>query len=423
MNRSLLVTGLLLLGACRSSPDDGAGPSDGGATPPRGMRLGGDGGVTDFFQTEAIHQLDIQLPAGEWEELLQENRNLGAAPVWHEVTLTIDGTVAMRVGAKTFGFGSRQANPEKPNFNVDLNRSLPGQNYLGIGKMRLKNNGQDPSALRQVITYEALRNADVIAPRSTYADVSVNGQPFGFYMIEESFSKDLVKARTGNNDGAGYEADDCQGFVAPVPDGCNGLPAHYKRSFNPLVGAGEDLVHLCTVLAGAPADFVAGAGQIIKLDEWLRAVAADTALAGDYDGFSTNGTNFRLYHDTALDRLRLVILGPDTSYDPDFFPDPTEPKPDDNCQMTNPLYHDVFLEKVRATPEGLAMYKQAVTALRQGAMAPATLKARVDALWAIIGAHVKADLHPAPMADPEMSKDKIKQYIDVRDADLTAKGF
>jgi hypothetical protein len=189
------------------------------------------------------------------------------------------------------------------------------------------------------------------------------------------------------------------------------------------VGAGEDLVKLCTVMNGPATDFVAGVGPLIKLDEWLRAVAADTALAGDYDGFSTNGTNFRLYHDTALDRLRLVILGPDTSYDPDFSPDPITPAADGNCLKVNPLYHDIFLEKLRGTPEGLDLYKQAVKTLRQGAMAPATLKARVDALWAVIAEHAKGDPHRSPMPEPEVSKDKIKQYIDMHDADLTAKGF
>jgi hypothetical protein len=57
-------------------------------------------------------------------------------------------------------------------------------------------------------------------------------------------------------------------------------------------------------------------------------------------------------------------------------------------------------------------------------MSAATLKARVDELWAVIGPHASGDPHPAPMApEPETSKEDIKRYLDQRDADLAAKGF
>jgi hypothetical protein len=452
MIRSLFVGIFCITVACGSGDSGGPGPGDGGGvggqagavptgggagsnddagntggTPgttdgPPGMHLG-DGSIASFFQIDAVHQIDIIVPEAEWAKVVQENMNLDQAPTWHEANFRIDGVMASRVGFKTFGYGSRAENPAKPNLNLDFNRNVLGQSFDGIGKMRMKNNGQDASALRQAITYEAMRAVDLMAPRSTYAELSVNGQPFGFYFVEESFTKAFVKERTGNDDGASYEADDCQGFVPPVNGGCPALHQRYLRSFNELAGTGDDLTMVCSVMNGLPTDFIAGASAVIKLDEWVRAIAADTALAGDYDGFSTNGANFRLYHDTTLNRLRLVILGPDTTYDPSFYPDPAMPKPDDNCTIDNPTYHDVFLEKLLGTPEGLAMYRQAVQALRQGAMAPATLKARVDALWAVIGPHAKSDLHLAPGADPEASKEKIKTYLDLRDADLTAKGF
>ena len=401
-----------------------APPDDGGPDSSPDLQPGVDArNYEDFFQIDQIHQIDVIIPAAEWDAFLLENQAVNTVPIWRQADFRIDGVMTTRVGFKTFGFGSRVENPGKPNLNLDFNRNVIGQSHHGIGKMRLKNNGQDPSALRQAITYEAMRASGLLAPRSSYAELSVNGQPFGFYFIEEAFSRAFVKERTGNDNGAGYEADDCQGFVPPEPGGCPALPMRYLRSFNAVVGTGEDLAMLCSVMNGPATDFVAGVSSLIKLDEWLGAVAADTAIAGNYDGYSTNGANFRLYHDTALNRLRIVILGPDTTYDPNFSPDPSVPKPDDNCLIANPQYRDVFLEKLRGTPEGVEMYKQAVRTLRQGAMAPAMLKARVDALWTAIGDHAKADLHRVPTADPEASKEQIKRYIDLRDADLTAKGF
>jgi hypothetical protein len=64
-----------------------------------------------------------------------------------------------------------------------------------------------------------------------------------------------------------------------------------------------------------------------------------------------------------------------------------------------------------------------VHALRVGPMAAATLKGRVDALWAVMGTHATGDLHKPATADAEASKENIKLYLDARDADLAAKGF
>jgi hypothetical protein len=56
-------------------------------------------------------------------------------------------------------------------------------------------------------------------------------------------------------------------------------------------------------------------------------------------------------------------------------------------------------------------------------MSPAKIAAKVDALWAIIGARVKADPKRAATPDPEVSKEDIKKYMNKRSADLAALGM
>ena len=79
-----------------------------------------------------------------------------------------------------------------------------------------------------------------MAPRSTYAELIVNNEAYGLYSVEESFTSSFVRERTGNDNGAAYEAIDCQGFVAPL-GGCAALIEDFTRPFNPTAGAGEDL--------------------------------------------------------------------------------------------------------------------------------------------------------------------------------------
>ena len=183
--------------------------------------------------------------------------------------------------------------------------------------MRLKNNGQDISALRQAVLYQAIRESNHLAPRSTYAELTVNGRPHGFYFVEEAFSHGFVRERTGNEDGAAYEPSGCQGFVSPAA-GCARIGDSFHRPFNPAAGLGEDLVALCQVMNGPADQFLSAVASLIPLSEWIDQVAIDTALAGNVDGFSTSGGNFRLYHDTRADRLRLVILGADDTFEPEL---------------------------------------------------------------------------------------------------------
>jgi hypothetical protein len=378
-----------------------------------------------FFKLSTIHQLEITVDAAVWQAFLKEHADTKVDPVWHQADMKLDGVALSKVGFKTFGFGSRIFGPTKPNLNLDINKYVPGQYFQGLSRLRFKNNSQDPSAMRQALVYESMRAAGLAAPRASFAHVTVNGVDYGFYSSEEPFTSTFVLERTGNDNGPAYEAFDCRGFVAPAT-GCARLLDDYSRPFNPTTGVGEDLAALCTVMNGPAEQFVAGLSPLIDLNEWILAVAADTALAGDYDGFSTNANNYRLYHDTAANKMRLYLFGPDVSFDSDYLPlpDPLKPAPGADCGMRNPTYRDIFLEKLLATPAGLDLYKAAVKKLRTGVMSPATLKARVDTIWALIGAQVKADPRPPTEGlPPETSKEHIKLYIDARNTALIAAGL
>jgi hypothetical protein len=377
-----------------------------------------------FFVTTKIHKIELTVDAAEWAKFMAEHRNLdpNAVFTWHTGDVTLDGTKLPRSGFKAFGYGSREANPNKPNLRLDFKRNDPNQDNGGVEGLRAKNCGQDVTCLREPLTFDTMRASGLPVLRTTYADVFVNGEAFGFYMVSEHIGKDLVRDLTGNDDGAAYEAADCQGFVAPAK-GCAALVDLYEQPFNTTQSNGADLAAICAAINGDAAQFVTTVGALVKLDEWILGVAADTAIAGDHDGFSTNGSNYRLYGDTKLKKMRLIMSGPDTTYDPGHFPDPLKPAPSSDCKKSNPAYRDLFLEKLTATPAGLDQYKSAVRSLRQGEMSPAKIAAKVDALWAIIGARVKADPKRAATPDPEVSKEDIKKYMNKRSADLAALGM
>jgi hypothetical protein len=410
-----------------AAPSDQGSPSPDAATPPDAPPTPPDSDAREqFFRPEVIHQIALTIDPARWEAYLSRHRSfpMPSGDKWFAGDFVIDGTPLRQVGFHGFGWGSRLDTPNKPNLSIDIDRNVPGQSLRGIERMRLKNNGQDTSALRQTILYQAMRASNLMAPRSTYAELTVNGQPYGFYLVEEAFSDGFVRQRTGNADGAAYEPTGCQGFVSP-PAGCASLIDYFHRPFNASAGGVEKLVALCQVM-NAPADsFLSSVAALIPLPEWIDQLAIDTALAGNVDGFSASGGNFRLYHDTAMDRLRLVILGPDDTFEPDFLPVPNfrTPEPHDSCRTRNPSYRDIFLEKLTATPEGLVMYQTAVRRLRTGILSPEAIQRRIDELWALIGARVAADPTLDAGSDPERSKNEIIDYVSRRWPALQQAGF
>jgi CotH kinase protein len=385
---------------------------------------------TDFFRNEIVHRIEIIVDPAMWQAFMEVHRSFAPKPMntWFRAEFRIDGTPLRDVAFHSFGWGSRDYNKDKPNLSIDLDRFAPGQSLRGIERIRIKNNGQDMSGLRQAILYQAMRESNLMAPRSTYADLFVNGEPYGYYFVEESFTEGFVRERTGNGNGAAYEPAGCQGLLSPAEGGCDKMADWFTRPFNSMVGAGEDLAALCRAMNGPPEQLLSALAPLIIVSEWIDQLAIDTALAGDRDGFSVTGSNFRLYHDTSLDKLRLVVLGPDDTFLPEHLPGPSfmRPEPGEGCRDANPQFRDIFLEKLVATPEGLALYQQAVRKLRTGVLAASTVKQRVDALWAIVGTRALNDPRLASWADMNDvldSKETIKQFVDARWPALEQAGF
>ena len=381
----------------------------------------------DFFRPELVHRIDITVDPAQWQAYLPSTGASTRTPIrrWYQGNFRIDGADLRNVGFHSFGWGSRDENRNKPNLSLDLDHYVPGQSFRGIERMRLKNNGQDVSGLRQAILYQAMRESSLMAPRSTYAELYVNGAPHGFYFVEESFTQGFVRERTGNANGATFEPAGCQGFVAPR-GGCEALADYFESNFNPTWPARPShLLGLCRVLNGPAEGMIEGVAPYIVLSEWVYQIAIDTALAGNRDGFSTAGANFRLYHDTALNKLRLIVLGPDDTFVPGRPPRAQLPA----ARALRRLHRrePALPRHLPGEAGGHAQGPRPVPGHRSQAAHRRPGRRRgqepLDALWTIVGPHAKADPLRNPDYDAEASKDSIKEYVDRRWQALEQAGF
>jgi spore coat protein CotH len=110
------------------------------------------------------------------------------------------GMSAGNVAVRSRGSGSR--NGIKPGLDVEFDRFVGGQRFLGLRGIVLDNFWQDPAILRESLTMALFARLGQPAPRESYARLFINDEYQGIYGIVEAID-DQFLARTFG-DPAGY---------------------------------------------------------------------------------------------------------------------------------------------------------------------------------------------------------------------------
>jgi hypothetical protein len=150
---------------------------------------GSDPAAKLFDPTKVV---DIQLTMSD-EAIANLTQSMCYGGDYQPGTLTLTTTTAtygpMTVGIHLKGcYGSYRPLSQKAGFKIKINQ-VPNQTLLGLKKLTLNNNVQDPSMIHQALAYRLFRGMGVAAPRVGFANVSFNGQLYGLYSNVETYDK------------------------------------------------------------------------------------------------------------------------------------------------------------------------------------------------------------------------------------------
>lgn len=149
-----------------------------------------------FYDIGTIQEIKIVFSQSNWDYML-DTAKAGDESYLMAQTVTINGTVFDSVGVKYKGNSTYKANQTKNPWHIELD-TYKSQDYQGFKDIKLSNVAKDPSFLREVLTYEVARKY-MVAPRSNYAVVYVNGSQIGLYSNSEAISKTFVKLHLSSN--------------------------------------------------------------------------------------------------------------------------------------------------------------------------------------------------------------------------------
>jgi len=166
------------------------------------------------FDDQIIHQISINTPLENWFEVLENDYTLNAQDpneypeIYRPCSVTLDGSLIVNSGFREKGNFSNAVNvgarkkPLKIAFDAVIEQSLNG-----VKKINLHNFTNDPSLIHDALAYSIFRELGIPAPRTAYAQVWVNGEYIGLYLMVENVDKTFLKMYFGsaNNDGNLYK--------------------------------------------------------------------------------------------------------------------------------------------------------------------------------------------------------------------------
>jgi hypothetical protein len=247
-----------------------------------------------FYDENTIQTIEITFSQSNWDQLLDAQK-AGAGDYIMAQRVSINGVVLDSVGVKYKGNSTYNANQVKNPFHIELN-TYKDQSYLGYNDIKLSNVANDPSFVREVLSYKILRQY-MDAPLSNYANVYVNGTLIGLYSNSEAVSKKFVDSRFNSKKntfikcnppaGAGPGSGDYPNLVYLGTDSSQYYDAYELQSDY----GWQELIDLCDTLS----NHVNSIEQILDVDRALWMIAFDNALVNLDSYIGAFAQNYYLY--------------------------------------------------------------------------------------------------------------------------------
>ena len=271
----------------------------------------------DLFDAQKLLDVEITLPANDWETLRKQSRtNAGFAAIFTETIekpftyfqgdITINGVKVSSVGIRKKGFfGS--IDETRPSLKVKFSEFQEQQPVNGLDRLTLNNNKQDTTLVSQLLSYHLFTKAGVPAPRCSLAKVTVNGEYLGIYSNVESYKAPFLTRRFGDASGNLFE-----GTVADFHPRALG---RIEAKSGSAAAQDPDVQRLAELLATAEAPQLEDLEALVDIDNFLRYWAVES-LIGFWDGYTQNQNNYFVYDNPQDGKFYFMPWGADCCFDP-----------------------------------------------------------------------------------------------------------
>lgn len=394
--------------ACGTDPSS-SGPDGGGdaSGPPCGLvdYTLQSGSADELFAATRVPVFDFFLPAAEWEALKAN----AVAEEYVPTQACFDGRAIGTVGLRFKGsYGSLYECFDaagdmicpRLSMKAKFDEYAAGQRFFGLKRLAFNAYLHDDSRMKEKLAYDTFRAMGIVAPRSAWATLRVNGESQGLFGMVEPVDGRFTRDRWPTNpDGNLYKelwptaTDEAQIRAALETNEETGDVSAF-RSFAQTFMAADDASLLATL------------GSYMDLDYLARFMAVEDALVS-YDGVTyfwtdtvtTGNHNYFVFEESPT---KFVLIPWDT--ESTFWINPEHAAPHwtvlpADCALTYPYWGGLArapaCDRVfRALITDLDRWRAAGRAVLDGPFATATMTASINRYLEVIGDAARADPTP-----------------------------
>nr|WP_320014849.1 CotH kinase family protein [uncultured Desulfobacter sp.] len=161
--------------------------------------------AAEFYDIDTVNTIYITFEESNWDQLLDELYAAGAEERL-EGTAVINGITYENVGVRYKGNSSYRPEQIKNPLNIKLDYINEDQTLYGYGTLKLANVYNDPSFVREVLSYEIARKY-MPASQANFIDVYINGTHIGLYTSVQDVDKLFLENHFGSKNNPFFKGD------------------------------------------------------------------------------------------------------------------------------------------------------------------------------------------------------------------------
>ncbi len=243
---------------------------------------------------DKVTTVDIEIAEEDWAAILENP----TAEEYYTANVVVNGTRVDNVAIRTKGNNSlttvaNDADSDRYSFKIDFDQ-YEDQSLYGLKKLCLNNCYNDPSYMREYVSYCLMEEMGVPTPAFAYTWITVNGEDWGLYLGVEAVEETFLTQNFADSAGDLYKPDGTDlSFSSEEIDRYTEALA-LKTNEN-----SSDYSSISALLDTINGD-VSSLAEVLDVDEAVRYFAANTALVSldSYQGQTLH--NYYLYEEDGV---------------------------------------------------------------------------------------------------------------------------
>ncbi|MGB7343217.1 MAG: lamin tail domain-containing protein [Pirellulaceae bacterium] len=260
-----------------------------------------------FFDDTYVHEVYITFEDDDWYNTLFTSHDTDVDDPYFTADFVADGIALDNVGVRFKGNSSFDGTGVKKSIKIDFNE-FEDLTFLGLKKLNLNNNYNDPTMLREKLFYDYASNFVEGAGRAVFTNVYINGELYGLYTAVEQVDSTFTQSRFGDEeDGNLYKGTASDDAVLSDPQADFGSDLTYlgtdqadyedfhELKTNEAANDYSQLIELIDVLNNTPAaDLSSAIEPLLDVSDTLASLALNNLFV-NLDSYSGAAHNYYLY--------------------------------------------------------------------------------------------------------------------------------